>query len=106
MMPAILQPATSDLDKTFRIMPHVQSFAHLESTIGQLAASRLVSEMREHMNGTDAAMSDAEVFDEVMLWYLRTGELEAFVRLHDDNDPWTRISSARTDICEGSEIIQ
>lgn len=106
MTSAILEPVTSDLDKTFRIMPHVASFADLQAAIGKIAAHRLTEDLRKYMMGHGDLMSDAEVFEDVLLWFLRTGELEAFVRLHDENDPWTRIHLGRTDISEGPESVQ
>lgn len=100
-----LAPVTRD-GLVLQVLPSIESFADLEIGVGKLAASRLVSNLRKHMVGSDAGMTDAEVFDDVALWFLRTGELEAFICIRDEDDPQCCFHSGRQDICEGPEAVQ
>lgn len=102
---SFLSPVSRD-GLVIQVLPSVESFAQLESVVGPLAASRLVASLRKHMDGSDEEMTDAEVFDDVAIWFMRTGELEAFITIRDKNDPHCCFHSVRQDICEAPEMIQ
>lgn len=105
MNASFLTPVTRD-GFVLQVLPSVESFAHLESGVGKLAAARLVGSLRPHMAGSDEGMTDEEVFNDVALWFLRTGELEAFINISDGDDPQGCFHAGRQDISDGPEAVQ
>lgn len=86
---SVLEPVAGE-NQWFRILPTTKSYDHFAEHAGLKAAAFIADCFRAHLGEDSEKASRASVF-KVVLHYVRSGDIQAFVRLHDGN-PQARFS--------------
>lgn len=85
----VLEPVSGER-QWFKILPSVLSFGHFAEHAGEKAATFIAECFRAHLEDRGEGFTNDQIFD-FALRFIRNGEIEAFVRLHEGN-PQARFS--------------